>query len=191
MVETDLVDHAKQAFAWATASPANFAISLAVIVVSNSGHVSVTKQLPCSDDLIFSFADHTYLELLGLVWQAAAHVIPFLTRTSHLSVPGPLPAKFTDFWLIRQAMAGKRFETVHDLHKKHGASVYALTSEICCSLMLIGLLVTVMQANLFALLRTMFLLPTTMCSIMSMATVRERSSQSTTMVSLHLKGDLP
>lgn len=52
--------------------------------------------------------------------QAAAHVVPFLARSAYIAVPGPFLAKFSDFWLIRQAMMGKRFETVHELHKKHG-----------------------------------------------------------------------
>lgn len=34
MVETDLVDHAKQAFAWATASVTNFLLALALAFVS-------------------------------------------------------------------------------------------------------------------------------------------------------------
>ena len=55
---------------------------------------------------------------------AVAHVVPFLTNTALLAIPGPFLAKFTDFWLLRTAMKGHRFETVHQQHKKLGKFIH-------------------------------------------------------------------
>ena len=49
-------------------------------------------------------------------------MIPFITATHAIGYPGPLLAKFSDFWLVRQAQKGKRFVAVHELHQKHGES---------------------------------------------------------------------
>lgn len=86
MVQTDLIDQAKQFVAWATASPSNAALTLVGVLV-------------------------------------AAHFVPFLVQPHLWTVPGPFFARFTDFWLTRQAQKGTRFLTVHDLHKKHGTFV--------------------------------------------------------------------
>ncbi|PWN96219.1 putative benzoate 4-monooxygenase cytochrome P450 [Tilletiopsis washingtonensis] len=59
-----------------------------------------------------------------------AHVIPFITATHAISYPGPLLAKFSDFWLVRQAQKGKRFVVVHELHQKHGKFVRLAPNHI-------------------------------------------------------------
>ena len=41
-------------------------------------------------------------------------------RPAMAGIPGPLLARFTDLWLVRQAMRGNRYEVVHDLHLKYG-----------------------------------------------------------------------
>ncbi|UZJ55243.1 hypothetical protein CBS101457_004563 [Exobasidium rhododendri] len=61
---------------------------------------------------------HFLLTVIGAV--ALFHVIPFLANSTAITTPGPLAAKFSDFWLLRQAMNGKRFLVVDALHKKHG-----------------------------------------------------------------------
>lgn len=61
---------------------------------------------------------HLIVSAVGLV--VLAHLVPFITNTAAIKYPGPFLAKFTDFWLLRQAMVGHRFQTVHDQHKKHG-----------------------------------------------------------------------
>lgn len=48
------------------------------------------------------------------------HLVPFITNTAFIKYPGPFLAKFTDFWLLRTAMVGHRFEIVHEQHKKYG-----------------------------------------------------------------------
>lgn len=62
-----------------------------------------------------------FITILGAV--ALWHIVPFALNTATLAIPGPVAAKFSDFWLVRQSMKGKRFEVVHDLHKKHGKFV--------------------------------------------------------------------
>lgn len=44
----------------------------------------------------------------------------FVTYSSFRDIPGPLLAKFSDLWLFSTARRGKRFEIVHEQHKKHG-----------------------------------------------------------------------
>jgi benzoate 4-monooxygenase len=61
---------------------------------------------------------HFFLTIAGAIvlW----NVVPFIANTAAIAIPGPIAAKFSDFWLMRQAMKGKRFQVVHDLHSKHG-----------------------------------------------------------------------
>lgn len=61
---------------------------------------------------------HLLVTVFGAVF--LFHLIPFLTNATVRKYPGPLLAKFTDFWLLRKAMAGHRFQTVHEQHKKYG-----------------------------------------------------------------------
>lgn len=61
---------------------------------------------------------HLAATLVGAV--ILFHVVPFLTNTAILKYPGPLLAKFTDFWLLRTAMKGHRYEAVHKQHQKYG-----------------------------------------------------------------------
>lgn len=68
------------------------------------------------------------ITLLGAI--ALWHVVPFFINTAALAIPGPLAAKFTDYWLLRQAMKGKRFEVVHEMHKKHGKFVRIAPNHI-------------------------------------------------------------
>lgn len=48
------------------------------------------------------------------------HLVPFIANTSFIKYPGPFFAKFSDFWLLRTAMVGHRFEEVHKQHQKYG-----------------------------------------------------------------------
>lgn len=50
-------------------------------------------------------------------------VLSYFSRPALVSIPGPFIAKFSDLWLVRQAMRGNRYEVVDDLHKKHGKFV--------------------------------------------------------------------
>lgn len=61
---------------------------------------------------------HIIITIVGAF--ALFHLVPFITNTAFLKYPGPLFAKFSDFWLLRQAMKGHRFDTVHQQHKKYG-----------------------------------------------------------------------
>lgn len=44
----------------------------------------------------------------------------FVTLSSLRDIPGPLLARFSDVWLFSTARRGKRFEIVHEEHKKYG-----------------------------------------------------------------------
>lgn len=69
-----------------------------------------------------------FITLVGaaILW----HIVPFLVNTAALAIPGPLAAKFSDFWLVRQSMKGKRFEVVHKMHKKYGKFVRIAPNHI-------------------------------------------------------------
>jgi hypothetical protein len=74
--------------------------------------------------LAWSIASPSHFLLTVIGGIALWHVVPFITNSAAITIPGPLAAKFSDFWLMRQAMKGKRFLVVHDLHKKHGKHTY-------------------------------------------------------------------
>ena len=71
---------------------------------------------------------HLALSLVAII--AAWHVVPFLANGAAITIPGPLVAKFSDFWLVRQAMKGKRSDAVHALHSKHGKFVRLAPNHI-------------------------------------------------------------
>ncbi|SJX60031.1 probable Benzoate 4-monooxygenase cytochrome P450 [Sporisorium reilianum f. sp. reilianum] len=64
---------------------------------------------------------HIAATLVGAV--VLFHLVPYITNTAFLRYPGPFLAKFTDFWLLRTAMVGHRFEAVHKQHQKYGKFV--------------------------------------------------------------------
>lgn len=52
---------------------------------------------------------------------AAFYLYPFFVTYSSLrSIPGPLLARLSDLWLFSTARRGKRFQLVHEAHKKYG-----------------------------------------------------------------------
>lgn len=59
--------------------------------------------------------------LLGVV--AAYFVFPYLKAWHLRDLPTPGLAGFTNLWLLIQARKGHRFESVDNLHKKHGKLV--------------------------------------------------------------------
>jgi len=61
---------------------------------------------------------HIIVTIVGAV--VLFHLVPYITNTAVIKYPGPFLAKFTDFWLLRQAMKGHRFQSVHEVHKKYG-----------------------------------------------------------------------
>ncbi|SOV03041.1 probable Benzoate 4-monooxygenase cytochrome P450 [Ustilago sp. UG-2017a] len=71
---------------------------------------------------------HIIITIVGAF--ALFHLVPFITNTAFLKYPGPLFAKFSDFWLLRQAMKGHRFDTVHQQHKKYGKFVRIAPNHI-------------------------------------------------------------
>ncbi|TKY90036.1 hypothetical protein EX895_000034 [Sporisorium graminicola] len=64
---------------------------------------------------------HLAATLVGAV--VLFHLVPYITNTALLKYPGPFLAKLTDFWLLRTAMVGHRFEAVHKQHQKYGKFV--------------------------------------------------------------------
>ena len=83
-----------------------------------------------------SSATTLFLSFAGLV--VLAHLVPFLANWHLISTPGPIFAKFSDFWLLFQAKRGDRFQVVHELHKKHGEhpiyffSFLSRSGSLCC-----------------------------------------------------------
>lgn len=61
---------------------------------------------------------HIAISVIGAV--VLFHLVPYITNTAIIKYPGPFLAKFTDFWLMRTAMVGHRFEHVHKQHQKYG-----------------------------------------------------------------------
>lgn len=61
---------------------------------------------------------HVAITIVGAV--VLFHLVPFIANPGFIKYPGPFLAKFTDFWLLRTAMIGHRFEHVHEQHKKYG-----------------------------------------------------------------------
>jgi benzoate 4-monooxygenase len=52
------------------------------------------------------------------------YIIPYLTENETLrSVPGPLSARFSNLWLLKQARQGKRYKSVDEAHEKYGTFV--------------------------------------------------------------------
>jgi hypothetical protein len=45
-------------------------------------------------------------------------------------IPGPFVAGFTEYWLVVADLAGKRTETIHQLHRKYGPVVRVGPKEV-------------------------------------------------------------
>ncbi|PWZ03049.1 cytochrome P450 [Testicularia cyperi] len=71
---------------------------------------------------------HVVATLLGAL--ILVHLVPFIGNTAVIKYPGPFLAKFTDFWLLRQAMKGHRYQSVHEAHQKHGKFVRIAPNHI-------------------------------------------------------------
>ncbi|SPO20574.1 probable Benzoate 4-monooxygenase cytochrome P450 [Ustilago trichophora] len=71
---------------------------------------------------------HIAITIVGTV--ILFHLVPFITNTAIIKYPGPFLAKFTDFWLLRTAMIGHRFEIVHEQHKKYGKFVRVAPNHV-------------------------------------------------------------
>jgi benzoate 4-monooxygenase len=61
---------------------------------------------------------YVYISLIFLCF-----ILPFLQRPSLWNIPGPLPAKFSNLWLMYQCRRGRRYLAVHEAHEKYGAFV--------------------------------------------------------------------
>lgn len=51
------------------------------------------------------------------------YLLPYIRSHAIRDVPGPLPAAFSNFWLLLQCRRGKRFASVDAAHKKYGKLV--------------------------------------------------------------------
>ncbi|KAH8908565.1 cytochrome P450 [Coniochaeta sp. PMI_546] len=52
------------------------------------------------------------------------YLFPYFVTYRHLrKIPAPFPAQFTNFWLLYTTRRGRRYLTVHDVHKKLGPVV--------------------------------------------------------------------
>lgn len=65
------------------------------------------------------------LALSGLVitWIIVPTIRYFLDRKRLRQHPGPLPAAFTDLWMMYKHYTGGRTKSIHELHKKYGKIV--------------------------------------------------------------------
>lgn len=51
------------------------------------------------------------------------YLLPYLRNWSLRSIPGPLPARFSNLWLLLQARRGRRYLSVHEAHAQYGPVV--------------------------------------------------------------------
>ncbi|KAI9819638.1 MAG: hypothetical protein M1827_007088 [Pycnora praestabilis] len=51
------------------------------------------------------------------------YILPYIRNWSIRDIPGPLPAAFTNVWLLYQCRRGRRFLAVDEAHKKYGTLV--------------------------------------------------------------------
>lgn len=51
------------------------------------------------------------------------YLLPYIRSHKIRDVPGPLPAAFSNLWLLYQCRRGRRFKAVDDAHKKYGKLV--------------------------------------------------------------------
>lgn len=63
----------------------------------------------------------------------AWRVFESTTVSSLKDIPGPFPAKITQWWLLFIDLAGDRTTTIHELHKKYGPAVRIGPSEVSFS----------------------------------------------------------
>ncbi|KAG8931239.1 hypothetical protein FRC02_003013 [Tulasnella sp. 418] len=80
--------------------------------------------------------DPVTLALIAAGGVVAVHVIPYyLDPYGYRSknITGPWLAQFSDFWLASKASTGKRFEVVHEQHKKYGKIVRIAPNHISIS----------------------------------------------------------
>lgn len=62
--------------------------------------------------------------LVGPIFLISYYLIPYLwTYRSLRSIPGPITAKLTNFWLLYACRAGKRYHYVDEAHKRYGPIV--------------------------------------------------------------------
>jgi benzoate 4-monooxygenase len=66
----------------------------------------------------------TSLLLAAVVFAAFHFFLPYFTTFAYLrKIPSPFPAAFTNLWLMYQCRCGRRFQAVHNAHKKFGTVV--------------------------------------------------------------------
>jgi benzoate 4-monooxygenase len=58
-----------------------------------------------------------------LVVPVIYYVLPYLRNWSIRDIPGPIPAKLSNLWLLIQCRQGKRYLSVDEAHKKYGKLV--------------------------------------------------------------------
>ena len=51
------------------------------------------------------------------------YLLPYFRSYSIRDIPGPLPAAFSNLWLLYQCRRGRRFKAVDDAHQKYGKLV--------------------------------------------------------------------
>lgn len=68
---------------------------------------------PVALNLLFS--PYTAVALLVLYY-----LVPYLAKWHWIGIPAPFPAAWTNFWLFYQCRRGRRYQAVHDAHKKYG-----------------------------------------------------------------------
>jgi len=51
------------------------------------------------------------------------YLLPYVRSHAVRNVPGPLPAAFSNLWLLYQCRCGRRFAAVDAAHKKYGKLV--------------------------------------------------------------------
>jgi len=73
--------------------------------------------------MAFSIADVVLSPYFLILLPALYFILPLLTNTKLLRVPGPFAAKASNLWLMYASRNGRRFRAVDAAHKKYGKVV--------------------------------------------------------------------
>ncbi|KAL1984388.1 hypothetical protein VTN96DRAFT_9167 [Rasamsonia emersonii] len=76
----------------------------------------LVSNVPVSVNLLLS--PYTAVALLVLYY-----LVPYLAKWRWHDIPAPFPAAWSNFWLFYQCRRGRRYQAVHDAHKKYGKFV--------------------------------------------------------------------
>lgn len=73
---------------------------------------------------LFTIVPLFWIAPLGLASLILYYIVPYFWNYRHLrSIPGPLAARFSNWWLVYACREGARWKYVNDAHKRFGSVV--------------------------------------------------------------------